>query len=33
LSGNANRFIHPNRRNAGSFLAQDISDLHRNLPT
>jgi hypothetical protein len=31
LGGDADGFIHANRRNAGSFLAQDVSDLHRNL--
>src|SRR5712664_124216 len=31
LGGDADSFIHSNRRNAGSFLAQDVSDLHRNL--
>src|SRR6266571_7356910 len=31
LGGDADSFIHANRRNAGSFLAQDVSDLHRNL--
>src|SRR3981081_2764015 len=31
LGGNGNGFVHANRRNAGSFLAQDVSDLHRNL--
>jgi hypothetical protein len=31
LGGDADSFIHSNCRNAGSFLAQDVSDLHRNL--
>jgi len=31
LGGDADSFIIANRRNAGSFLAQDVSDLHRNL--
>jgi hypothetical protein len=32
LGGNGDGFAHSNRRNAGGFLAQDVSDLHRNLP-
>jgi hypothetical protein len=31
LGGNGDGLVHSNRRNAGSFLAQDVSDLHRNL--
>jgi len=31
LSRNADSLVHSNRRNAGSFLAQDVSNLHRNL--
>jgi hypothetical protein len=31
LGGNGDGLVHPNRRNAGSFFAQDVSDLHRNL--
>jgi hypothetical protein len=31
LGGDADGLIHSNRGNAGSFLAQDVSDLHRNL--
>ena len=31
LRGNGDGFVHSNRRNAGSFLTQDVSDLHRNL--
>ena len=30
LGGNGDDLVHSNRRNAGSFLAQDASDLHRN---
>src|ERR1700730_9022759 len=32
LGGNTDGLIHSNRRNTGSLLAQDVSDLHRNLP-
>src|SRR5215210_7804078 len=32
LGGNADGFIHANRRYAGCFLSQDVSDLHGNLP-
>jgi hypothetical protein len=31
LSGNGDGFVHSNRRKAGGSLAQDVSDLHRNL--
>src|ERR1700730_3706542 len=31
LGGRGDGFVHSNRGNAGSFLAQDVSDLHRNL--
>jgi hypothetical protein len=31
LGGNGDGFVHSNRCNAGCFLAQDVSDLHRNL--
>jgi hypothetical protein len=31
LGGDADGLIHPDRDNAGGFLAQDVSDLHRNL--
>src|SRR5450759_1416806 len=31
LGGNGDGLVHANRCNAGSFLAQDVSDLHRNL--
>ena len=32
LSGDADGFVHANRGDAGGFLTQDVSDLHRNLP-
>src|SRR6266404_5627722 len=31
LRGNGDSFVHANRHDARSFLAQDVSDLHRNL--
>ena len=31
LGGNTDGFVHSNRCNTSSFLAQDVSDLHRNL--
>jgi hypothetical protein len=32
LSSNADGLVHTHRRNASSLLAQDVSNLHRNLP-
>jgi hypothetical protein len=31
LCGDSDRFVHADRRNARGFLAQDVSDFHRNL--
>ena len=31
LRGDGDGLVHANRRNTGGLLAQDISDLHRNL--